>query len=73
LQPDAALVDVRLGEESGYEVSRALTEAHPGLVVLLVSVSDDVPPAVVRECGARAFVAKQRLHTVDLAELLGDG
>jgi DNA-binding NarL/FixJ family response regulator len=69
-RPDAALVDIRLGEESGFEVARALTDAQPGLAVILISVSDHVPPDVVRACGAYAFVEKYRLPKVDLAALL---
>jgi DNA-binding NarL/FixJ family response regulator len=35
--PDAVLLDVCLGKESGFDVARALTGARPGLAVLLVS------------------------------------
>src|SRR5690348_11397854 len=69
-RPDAAVVDVRLGEESGFALAKALADAQPGLAVLLVSVSEDVPAEVVRACGARAFVEKRHLHQVDLVSLL---
>ena len=40
LAPDAVLLDVCLGEASGFEVACALTQARPGLAVLLVSSID---------------------------------
>jgi DNA-binding NarL/FixJ family response regulator len=67
LQPDAVLLDVRLGPESGFDIARALTRARPGLAVLLVSA--DVPQAClarVYECGARGFLLKPRLIDADL-------
>jgi DNA-binding response OmpR family regulator len=69
-RPDLALVDIRLGPESGFDVVRALTRAQPSLAVLLMSVSDAVASADdVRDSGARGFVRKQRLVSADLAAL----
>ena len=72
-RPEAAVIDVRLGSGSGLVLSRALVAAQPQLAVVLVSVSDEVPPDVVRACGARAFVEKGRLGEVDLSALLEPG
>lgn len=72
-RPDAALVDVRLGKESGFALVKSLTAAYPTLAIVLVSTSDPVTPEVVRECGARAFVPKGRLHHADLERLLAPG
>jgi hypothetical protein len=33
-------LDVRLGDESGFDVARALTATRPGLAVVLVSAVD---------------------------------
>jgi DNA-binding NarL/FixJ family response regulator len=68
--PDAVLLDVRLGDESGFDIARALTNAWPELPVLLVSVDTGTSPEAARACGARGFVSKHQLHTVDLAALL---
>jgi DNA-binding NarL/FixJ family response regulator len=69
LAPDAALVDVRLPDGDGFELSAALTRAHPELAVLLAS-ADRVPadPARVRASGARGFVLKSRLAAIDLTQ-----
>ena len=69
-EPDAVLLDVCLGYESGFEVARVLTGLRPGLPVLLVSTDDRYgDEACVRECGARGFVLKSRLADADLGTL----
>jgi DNA-binding NarL/FixJ family response regulator len=68
-EPDVVLIDVRLGEESGYDIAKALTSRWPGLAVLLMSVDSRASTELARASGARGLVVKQRLHTVDLAEL----
>ena len=74
MAPDAILLDVGLRDADGIDVCRALTEAHPGLAVLLVS-ADDLRHRQdqIRECGARAFVRKSRLASADLVGLLRGG
>jgi DNA-binding NarL/FixJ family response regulator len=68
LAPDAVMLDVQLGDESGLELARRLTLAHPGLQVLLVSDTCYADPQRVRESGARGFVPKSQLARAD-AEL----
>ena len=69
-RPDAVLVDVCLGIESGFDVARALTGLRPGLSVLLASSDDRYgEEARVRECGACGFVSKSRLVDTDLGAL----
>jgi DNA-binding NarL/FixJ family response regulator len=68
-EPDVVLIDVRLGEESGYDIAKALTSTWPGLAVLLMSVDSHSSTELAGASGARGLVVKQRLHTVDLAEL----
>jgi DNA-binding NarL/FixJ family response regulator len=68
-EPDVVLLDVRLGDESGYEVSKALARARPGLAVLLMSIDSHTSTELAAASGARGFVVKHRLHMVDLAEL----
>jgi DNA-binding NarL/FixJ family response regulator len=68
--PDAALIDVRLGDDTGADVTRALLERMPGLVVVLMSADAVDPPAGgTGECGARAFIPKRRLVAADLSRL----
>jgi DNA-binding NarL/FixJ family response regulator len=66
-EPAAMLLDVRLGDDDGFAVCSELTRRRPGLAILLASDSDyeDLRERV-RSCGARGFVKKSRLATVDL-------
>ena len=69
-QPDAVLLDVCLGKESGFDVARVLTGLRPGLPVLLASSDDRYGDDTrVRECGACGFVSKSRLVDTDLGTL----
>ena len=59
LMPDAVLLDLRLPDGSGFEVSGLLTAARPELAVLLISADHSPPPdGRVEACGARGFVPK---------------
>lgn len=68
LAPDAVLLDVRLADRSGFELSAILTRANPDLAVLLVS-ADHVPASIatMEECGARGFVFKSQLAATQFA------
>jgi DNA-binding NarL/FixJ family response regulator len=68
--PDAALVDIWLGDGDGFDVCRELLALDPGLAVLLTSTNEIRGGAAqVRDCGARGFVLKSKLAAVDLAGL----
>ena len=68
LAPDAVLLDVRLGDGNGFEVSDALTRACPAPAVLLVSNNDYRHcHSLIKDSGARGFVLKSRLAATDLA------
>ena len=67
LEPDAILLDVGLGDESGFEVARALTRCDPAVAVLLVSVTDHGDgDEQAQTCGARGFLPKKWLAVTDL-------
>ena len=69
LAPDGVLLDICLGEASGFDVACTLTQARPELAVLLVSSIDYRQcEKLVRDCGARGFVLKSDLACVDLAD-----
>lgn len=60
LQPDVALLDVRLQAGNGIEVCRQVTERHPNVAcVMLTSFDDDHALLEAAEAGAAAFVLKQ--------------
>ena len=70
VSPNVVLVDVFLGAESGFDLVCALRAALPELPTVLMSM-DPVRLEDVEACGARAFVAKVDLLSVDLASLVG--
>jgi DNA-binding NarL/FixJ family response regulator len=67
LAPDAVLLDVRLGDDHGHEVARALSCLDHAPAVLLVSVLHDADgDERAWACGARGFLAKDGLAVADL-------
>ena len=68
LQPDAVLLDMRLGCECGFEVARELGRVCPQTAVLLVSNQDYGHCSErLRVSGARGFLLKSRLLSAELA------
>jgi DNA-binding NarL/FixJ family response regulator len=60
LDPDVALVDIRLGEESGIDLTRELLEADPERRVVLYTGSSDVELLVSGlDSGARGYALKE--------------
>jgi two-component system nitrate/nitrite response regulator NarL len=70
LRPDGVLLDVHLPRRDGLSVTRALA-ARPGAPSIVLTSTDALgfPDAVLADCGARAFVAKERLVEADLLRL----
>jgi DNA-binding NarL/FixJ family response regulator len=67
--PDAVLLDVRLGDDDGFEVCRRLTRVRPRLAVLLVSTADyEQHGELVKFSGARGFVSKTNLLKIDFGQ-----
>jgi two-component system nitrate/nitrite response regulator NarL len=68
--PEAVLLDLGLQDGNGFDVCRALTRSNPELAVLLVSIDEPLHRrAEFRACGARGFLLKSRLASVDLVGL----
>jgi CheY-like chemotaxis protein len=67
--PDAVVLDINLPDGNGIDVCRALRHASPALVVLLIS-ADTANGRWAKECGAAAFLPKDRLASADLVALL---
>jgi CheY-like chemotaxis protein len=64
--PQAVLLDVRLGEDDGFDLCRRLTRRRPWLAVLLASTGDyEHAHELVASSGARGFVSKTRLVDTD--------
>jgi two-component system chemotaxis response regulator CheY len=67
LVPDAVLLDVRLPDGTGFQVSALLTVRDDAPAVLLVSAQTDLRSyALVDQSGARGLVAKAHLAAIDL-------
>src|SRR3954466_5364501 len=66
--PDAIVLDVRLPDGNGIDLCRVLTAANPSLLVLLVSADADYG-RWASDCGAVAFLPKDRLASADLLGL----
>jgi DNA-binding NarL/FixJ family response regulator len=67
LRPDVALVDVCLGDEDGFEVTRRLEASTPSMRVVLISThpEEDLP-----EVPTDGFLAKTALSGAAIRELL---
>ncbi|MBJ7519415.1 MAG: response regulator transcription factor [Solirubrobacteraceae bacterium] len=65
-EPDVAVVDLFLGEESGAEICERLREAWPGVRILLVSGAGRISPSAAKAAGASGFVSKD-LPAADIA------
>ena len=60
LSPDVALVDIRLGDESGIELTRTLIDADPDRRVVLYTGSSDVELLTSGlDSGARGYALKE--------------
>ena len=65
-EPDVALVDLFVGEESGPEICEQLHVARRGVKVLLISGAGRISAEAARACGATGFVPKD-WPAVDIA------
>jgi two-component system, NarL family, invasion response regulator UvrY len=68
LSPDLVIIDKRMPGMGGIEATRLLTDRHPELVVVLISVEDAPDPTLLRSCGAAAFLRKQDLSPAALQQ-----
>jgi CheY-like chemotaxis protein len=72
--PDGVLLDINLPGRDGYAVAASLAAICPAARIVLTSSDvDEVPAAVLLECGATAFVPKTDLATLALRLLFGGG
>jgi DNA-binding NarL/FixJ family response regulator len=76
LTPEVVLVDIDLGEESGFAVARQLAEAdgtgHPRLVLVSAHPEDEFAD-LIAESPAVGFLAKSELSPASLSQLLNGG
>ena len=58
-QPDVALVDLMLGDESGAEVCESIIGVSPNTYVLLISGAGTISRLVAQTAGASGFITKE--------------
>jgi CheY-like chemotaxis protein len=74
LRPDVTLVDVDLGEESGFDLTLRLTEARPEdrpLVILISAYTEQDLGDLIATSPAVGFLPKSFLSAKAIVELLG--
>ena len=70
LEPDIVLMDISMPVLDGIEVTRVITEANPGIHVLILTGPDwDVDSARARTAGASGFILKER-SVADLVDAI---
>jgi DNA-binding NarL/FixJ family response regulator len=76
LAPEVVLVDIDLGDESGFALARALAGAgagdHPKLVLVSAHPEEEFAD-LIAESPAVGFLAKSELSSARLSELLNSG
>ena len=73
LHPDVTLVDVDLGEDSGFEVARRLSDepsVDPGQLILISAHAEDDFADLIEASPAVGFLVKQDLSATAIANLL---
>jgi two-component system, NarL family, invasion response regulator UvrY len=69
-EPELVLVDVRMPGMNGIETAKRIKSAHPGTVVVLISIEDpDNVPADARRSGAVALVRKKDFGPATLRDI----
>jgi CheY-like chemotaxis protein len=74
LRPDVILVDIGLGDESGFDLARLLAQDGPGsnAEVILISARAEIDYAeLIAESPAAGFLAKSELSARAIGRLLG--
>ena len=68
--PDLVLMDINMDGISGIEATRRIHDAHPEVVVVLLSTYsvDDLPPEATT-CGARTYIHKEHFEPAVLQEV----
>ena len=75
LQPDVALIDIKLGSESGIELSRRLAETSGGCgprVVLISTHAEEDFRDLIEASPAAGFVSKSGLSASAILSVLGE-
>jgi DNA-binding NarL/FixJ family response regulator len=75
LRPDVTLLDVDLGEDSGFDLARRLqgeTSLAPSSVILISTYAEEDFEDLIAASPAAGFLSKSHLSARAIRELLGD-
>jgi DNA-binding NarL/FixJ family response regulator len=72
LRPDVCIVDIDLGDESGFDLARRLAEpgGHPQRVVLISASPENDFSTMIADSPAVGFLSKPELSAVRIRALL---
>jgi DNA-binding NarL/FixJ family response regulator len=71
LRPDVLLIDIRLGEESGFEVARQLADSgQPATLILISTHAREDYADLIAESPAAGFMAKAELSAAAIRRVL---
>jgi len=76
LRPDVVLVDIGLGEESGFDVAQALVQRYPDLesrVILISTRTEDDYAEMIEGSPAVGFITKAKLSAGAIRKLVRAG
>jgi DNA-binding NarL/FixJ family response regulator len=76
MRPDVVLVDIALGEESGFELTRRIVDRFPDLrsrIVLISTRQEEDYADLIASSPAAGFLAKTRLSASAVRELVAAG
>jgi DNA-binding NarL/FixJ family response regulator len=74
LRPDVVLIDIRLGDESGFEAARRLADRGPSAALIMISTHAGEDYAeLIAESPAMGFLPKAELSAAAIRRFLGPG
>ena len=76
LRPDVVLVDITLGQESGFELARQIVDRHPDLrarIVLISTRREEDFADLITASPAAGFLSKVHLSASAVGELVTGG
>jgi DNA-binding NarL/FixJ family response regulator len=74
LRPDVVLIDIRLGEESGFEAARRLAgNGQAGTLIMISSHAREDYADLIADSPAAGFLAKADLSAAAIRRILASG
>lgn len=72
LRPDVVLIDIRLGDESGFDVARRLADnGHSAALIMISTYAEGDYADLIAASPVAGFVPKVRLSGAEIRRVLG--